>query len=99
MGVLPAQRPVTVIENQLDRGLTDRLARIGAVEDNIGHRVTAEILGGTLAHHPAHGIDSIGLPATVGTDDPGQVGGQGNGRRVNKGLETGEFDLAKTHVR
>ena len=98
MGVLAAEGAVGVVEDQLDGGLADRFARIGAVEDNVRHRVATQVLGRAFAHDPAYRIDGVGLAAAVGTDNTGQIGGQRDGRRVNKGLETGEFDLAQSHI-
>ena len=89
---------VGVVEHQLDRRLADRLARARAVEDDIGHGVATQVLGGQFAHHPAHGIDDIGLAAAVRTDDAGEVAGEGDGGRVDEGLEPGELDLGQTHA-
>src|SRR5205814_10673250 len=41
----------------------DRLARIGAIENDIGHFIAAERLGGLLPEHPAHGIEHVRLAA------------------------------------
>src|SRR5262249_14116611 len=46
----------------------DRLACIGAVEDNIGHFVAAKRFGGLFAERPAHRIEHIGFSATVRAD-------------------------------
>ena len=40
-------------------GKADRLARIGAIENDVGHFIAAERLGGLLAKHPAHSVEHI----------------------------------------
>ena len=96
-GVLAGQLAVGVVEHQLDRRRADRLARAGAVEDDVGHRIAAQVLGRDLAHHPAHGVDDVGLAAAVGADDADQVAGEVDGGRVDEGLEPGQLDLVESH--
>jgi hypothetical protein len=95
--VLAGKLAVRVVEHQLDRGRADRLARAGAVEDDVCHRVPAQVFRGDLAHHPADGVDDVGLAATVRTDDADQVAGEIDGRRIDEGLETGQLDLIESH--
>src|SRR3990167_8806513 len=64
-GVFAGQGAVGVVEDQFDGGLGHRLAGIGAVEDDVGHRLATQVLRRTLAHHPAHGIDDVRLAAAV----------------------------------
>ena len=52
---------------------TDRFARISAIENDVGHFVAAQRLGGLFAEHPAHGIQHIGLSATVRANDRGDA--------------------------
>ena len=96
-GVLAGELAVGVVEHQLDRGRADRLARAGAVEHDVGHRVAAQVLGGDLAHDPADGIDDVGLAAAVRTDDADQIAGEIDGGRIDEGLETGQLDLIESH--
>src|SRR5690606_9296786 len=77
----------------------DRLARTGPRKDHVGERITAQATGRALAHYPAHGIDDVGLAATVRTDDGSQVGRQVQRGRVDERLETGQLDGAQAHVR
>ena len=44
-----------------------------AVEDHVLHGVAAQVLGGGLAQHPAHGVDDVGLAAAVGADDADEM--------------------------
>ena len=74
-GILAADGAVAVVEGQFDAGVSHRLAACGTVEDDIGHRVAAQVLGGHLAHDPAHGIDNIGFTAAVWANHPDQIGG------------------------
>ena len=75
-GPLPTQLAVGVVEYQLDRGLSDRLARIRAVEHHIGHGVATQLLGRGLAHNPTYGIDDIGLAATIWANDTNEFTGE-----------------------
>lgn len=101
LGVLPVfalDGAVGVVEDQLDRGLAHRLARVGTGKDHVGERVAAQTAGRAFAHHPADGVDDVGLAATIGTDHAGHIGRQMQGRRVHEGLEAGEFDRSQAHA-
>ena len=93
-GETPAGPPVGVVETQLDRGLADRPARSRAVEHDVGEELSAQLPRRALSHHPAHGIDDVGLAAAVGPDDPDQVSREFDRDRVDERLETGEPDIA-----
>jgi len=97
-GVFAHQRVVAVVEDQLDGGLGHRLARVGAVEDDVGHRLAAQVLRRTFAHHPAHGVDDVGLAATVGPDHRRHVAGKAHRRRIDEGLEAGQLDAFQAHL-
>jgi hypothetical protein len=99
LGVLPARASIAVVEDQLDARRSDRLAPGGAVEDHIGHGLAAQHLGRALAHHPAHGINDIGLAAAVRAHDTDQVARKEHGRRIDKRLEAREPDLLQFHRR
>ena len=96
-GVLTAGRSVAVVEDELHGGRGHRLARIGAVENDIGHGIAAQVLGGHLAHDPAHRVDDVGFAATVRADDADQVAGNGNRDGFDKRLEAGKLDCFKSH--
>ena len=61
--------------------------------------VAAQMLGGQLAHDPAHGVDDIRLAAAVGTDDTGEIAGESYLCGIDEGLEAGELDLGQPHLR
>src|SRR3569833_1628984 len=67
--VLAAEAAVAVVEHQLDEGVAHGFAAGRAIENHVGHGVAAQIFRRAFAHHPAHGIDHVGLAAAVGTDD------------------------------
>src|SRR6185437_253480 len=86
-GVLPGDRVVGVVEDQLDGGLRDRLAGIGTGEDHVGERVTTQAAGRTFAHDPTHRVDDVRLAAAIGAHHAGHVGRQVQGGRIDEGLE------------
>ena len=75
-GVGAADLAVAIIEHQLNGGGTDGFARRGAIENHVRHGVPAQVAGRELAHDPAHGVDDVGLAATIGSHDAGQVARQ-----------------------
>src|SRR5690606_25550190 len=75
-GVFAHQRVVAVVEDQLDGRLGHRFAGVGAIEDDVGHRLATQVLRRTFAHHPAHGVDDVGLAAAVGPDHRRHVAGK-----------------------
>ncbi|KAG1395420.1 hypothetical protein G6F59_014006 [Rhizopus arrhizus] len=96
-GVFAGNRMVGVVEDQLDGGLRDRLAGVGAGEDHVGQRVAAQAAGRTFAHDPAHGVDDVRLAAAIGPHHAGHVGRQVQGGRIDERLEAGQLDRGKTH--
>ncbi|MCY1521552.1 hypothetical protein D9M68_563670 [compost metagenome] len=98
-GVFAHQAVVGVVEDQLDAGLGHGLAGVGAVEDDVGHRLATEVLRRTLAHHPANGVDDVRLAASVGADHGRHVAGEADGGRVHEGLEPGQLDALQPHRR
>jgi hypothetical protein len=93
-----AGRPAeAVVEHEFDAGPVGGLAVAGAVEDDVLHGLAAQMLGGRLAEHPAHGVDHVGLAAAVRTDDADELPGQGHVGRVDERLEAGELDVGKAH--
>ncbi len=87
LGIDTAHAAVAVVELEFDRGLPDGLAPRRAVEDDVGHGFAAQGFGRRLAHDPAHGVDDIGLATAVGPHDGGHVAIEGDGDRIDKGLE------------
>nr|GFC57024.1 hypothetical protein [Tanacetum cinerariifolium] len=81
----------------LDAGLTDRFTAGGAVENDIGHRLTTQVLGRAFAHDPAHRVDDVGFAASIGADHGRHVAGEVHRRRVDERLEPRQPDAFKAH--
>ncbi|MNF37252.1 hypothetical protein D3C84_181680 [compost metagenome] len=96
-GVFAGQGAVGVVEHQFDAGLGHRLAGVGAVEDDVGHRLATEVLRRTFAHHPAHGVDDVGLAAAVGADHRRHVAREVHRGRVDEGLEARQANALQAH--
>ena len=91
-GIFPHQLAGTVVENQFYGCLAHRLPLGGAVKDDIGHGFATEVLGRTLAHDPAHGINNVGFTTAIGPDYGAHIAGKVDRSGVNKGFETRELD-------
>ena len=83
-GIRAADLAVGIIEHQLNRGRSHRLASARAVKDDIGHRIAAQMLGGEFAHDPAHRIDDVRLAATVWPNHSRQITGECHGRWIHE---------------
>ena len=79
-------------KSERDLRETDRLARVGAVKNNISHLVAAERLGGLLPEHPTDRIEHIGLSATVWPDNSGDALVEIENRFIGKRFEAEELD-------
>ncbi len=90
--VLGAGRARVGLELESDLGHTERLALLGAVEDDVLHRAAAQALGALLAQHPRHGVGEIALPAPVGPDDRGDPAGEPDAHRIDERLEAGQLE-------
>ena len=95
--VLTGCATIGTIEDELDRCLAHGLARAGAAEDHVRHGIAAQVLGRAFAHHPTHRIDDIGFTAAIRADNADQTAINRDGNRIDKGLETGEFDFLEAH--
>src|SRR5579864_5219388 len=93
-----ADLAVGVIEYQLHGSRAYGLAGARAVENHVRHAVAAQVLGGELAHHPAHGVDDVRLAAAVWADDTGEIAGEADVGGVDEGFEAGELDLCQPHL-
>ena len=96
--VFAEQGAVGVIEHQLDARLAHRFTAGRAVEDDVGHRLAAQVLGRTLAHHPTHGVDDVRLAATIGPDHRRHVTGEVHRGRVDEGFEPRQLDALEPHA-
>jgi len=97
-GVLAGKRTVGVVEDQLDARLGHRLAGVGAIEDDVGHRLAAQVLRRAFAHDPAHGVDDVGFSAAVRADHCRHVAREADRSGIDEGFETGEFDAFQSHA-
>ena len=95
--ILSAQRSLAVVEHQFNGGLPHRFAGTGAIENDIGHGIAPQMLGGAFTHHPAHRIDDIGLATAIGPDNAHQVAPEQYRGGIHKRFEAGQLDLGKTH--
>ena len=96
---LPRRRAIAVIEHQLNGRLAHRFACTGTVEDNVSHRLAAQVLGRAFAHHPAYRIDNVRFTTAVGADNGCHVGWEWHCRRIDKGFEAGQLDGFQAHIR
>ena len=73
-------------------GHPQRLAAVGAVEDDVLHGAAAQGLGALLAEHPGDRFREVALAAAVGADDGGDAAGEADFHRIDKGLEAGDLE-------
>ena len=85
-------------ERQGDFRIADRLALVGAVENDVGHFAAAQRLGRLLAEHPADGVENVGFSATVGADDRGHALVEIENGFVGKGFEAEELEGLEMHA-
>jgi hypothetical protein len=71
-GVVAGDR--RALEAQCHLGEVVGRAQRGAAEDDVLHLAAAQAFGRALAHHPAQGLDDVGLAAAVGAHDAGEPG-------------------------
>ena len=92
--VVPIDRQLVCTIGESDRNLrkTDRLARVGAVENNVGHLVAAKRFGGLFAQDPAHGVKHIRFPAAVRPDNSGDAFVKIKNRFIGERFEAEELE-------
>ena len=78
---------VCVVEHQFHAGAAGRLTCGGAVENNVLHRLAAQLRRLGFAQDPAHRVHDVGLAAAIGTDHAHQLARQHEGRGLDEGLE------------
>ena len=96
--IFAQQRAVGVIKHQFNAGLTHGFTAGGAVEDDVGHRLAAQVFSRAFAHYPAYGVDNVRLAATVGANHRRHIARKVNRCRVNEGFEARQFNALETHV-
>ena len=72
-------------------GKTERLARVGAVEDDVDKLGAAQRRRTLLAEHPADGVRDVGLAASVRTDDGDEARIEREPGLVRETLEPDDF--------
>ena len=90
-------RAVVVVEVERHLGGVARRAVAGAGEDDVVHAGGAHVLVGVLAHHPAQGLDEVGLAAAVRPDDAGQARLDQEIGRLDEGLEADNAKARELH--
>ena len=78
---------VGVVEHERHLGDAHGLARGRSREDDVLHRLAAQLLGALLSEHPQNGVGDVRLTRTVRADDDGEPGLEGHVRTVGEGLE------------
>ena len=97
LGPLTSSTAERIVKHQFDRRTRHRLASARTIEDDILHRLAAQFRSLRFAEHPAHGVDYVRFAAAVRTDNADELPRQGNGRRIDKGFETGKFEFGQAH--
>ena len=86
-GELVPQPALSVVEDELDGRLADRLAGRRAVEDHVRHHVTAQVFRRRFTHHPAHRVDDVGFTAPVRANNTDEFARELDSGGIDKGLE------------
>jgi hypothetical protein len=89
----------SVVEGELDAGTAGGLAQAGAVEDDVLHRLAAQLAGLAFAEDPADRVDDVRLAAAVRADDADELAGELELGRFDERLEARELDRVETHGR
>jgi hypothetical protein len=95
--IFAGELAVRIVEHELDGRRAHGFAGTGAIENDVRHRIATQVLGGDLAHDPAHGVDDVRLAAAVGPDHAHEVGRKTDRRRIHERLESGQLDLGQAH--
>ena len=90
-------RPVGVVEHDLDLGRGARLHAAAAAEDHVLHRLAADGERRLLAHRPQDRVGDVGLARAVGADDDRHAGCELQLRAVGEGLEALQGHGSKVH--
>ena len=95
----PADAAQGVVEHQFHRGPRGRLAVDRAREDDVLHRLAAQLRSLGLTQHPAHRVDDVRLAAAVGAHHAHALAGHLEGGGIDEGLEARQLDLLESHAR
>ena len=98
MGVERRRRPALgVVDGQGDLGVVAGRPPARTGKDHVVHALAAHGLGRGGAHHPAQGLQEVGLAAAVGADDAGQAGLDAEVRGIDEGLEARKPQAGEVH--
>ena len=97
LGEVDGQRVIGVVEDEGDLGEADGIACRGAREDDVLHRLAAQLLGALLAQDPQDGVGDVGLAAAVGAHDHGQAGIEDHGGLIGEGFEPLQGERLQIH--
>jgi hypothetical protein len=95
--VIHLQRLLAVRHRQRDLRHAQRLAFLGAVENDVRHLAAPQCLRRGLAEHPADRIHDVGLAAAVRPDDARHALCKLEYGLVRKGLEAVDFNGLQIH--
>src|SRR6185312_12409432 len=98
LGVRRARGVIAIVDEDRNfRDIAGRPAR-RTCKDHIVHLAAADRGGAGLAHHPAHGIEQVGLAAAVRADHGGKAGLDIELRRFDEGFETGKPETCELQL-
>ena len=89
--------PISIVEGQRDLGEPVGSPTFGAAEDDVLHVLATEARWRLLAHAPLDGVHDVGLAATIGPDDTGDVMVEMDRRRIDEGFEANDLELLDLH--
>src|SRR5688500_11021272 len=75
-----------------------RTAGLTPIEDDVVHRLSAQVLRGLLAHGPTDRVDHVRLAASVRADDRRDVVIEEHDCAVDEGFEAADLDLLDLHL-
>ena len=95
--VVDGQRPVGVVEEELDLAEVGRPARAAACEEDVVGLLGAQLARAERAGRPADRVGDVGLAGAVRTDDDADARLEPDLDRVRKRLEATQLDRAQVH--
>ncbi len=98
LGVLDRERAVGVVDRQGHFCPAERPAGRRAGEDDVFHLAATEGFRPLLPHHPGQCVDDVGLARSIGADDAGHPGLEGERRRLCERLEPFERQALQIHL-
>ena len=97
LGVVDGQGAVGVVDREGHLGAAEGRPARRAREDDVFHLAAAQRLRALFAQHPADGVDDVGLPRAVRSDDAGDARFEAQRRRRGEGLEALQRQALEVH--